>query len=311
MTDLTAEPDPRESVPSGRTGERDVIVVDQFSAYQRGCDFSEATIKRRRLTLRSLALFWAPKRYSELTTMEIEEWLGRFPSARTRAAYRSDVRMFYEWACDRDVFAVNPAAKVGKVRVPKSLPRPLGPEAQALLYSGNRKTRQMVALALLAGLRCGEIAVLCAEDVWLHHENAVVVVRDGKGGKDRSIPVSAELREALGRLPASGPLFPGQKGRRTLAPGTVSARISRHLRRHGIDGTPHQLRHSFGTAAAQNTGGDVVLVGGWMGHESAATTMGYIRLEAGRGRQFIENLYGGAAYSIGAVAALAPLLTAC
>lgn len=269
-------------------------VIEQFSAYQRGCGFSEATIKRRRLTLQALELHWAPKRWGDLTTMDIEAWLSTKTAARTRAAYRSDVRMFYEWAYDRELLGANPAAKIGKVKVPKSLPRPLGPEAQVLLTSGSRDTRRMVALALFAGLRCGEIAAVCAEDIWLHHDDAMLIVRDGKGAKDRSIPVSAELRDALGSLPPSGPLFPGKDGRRHLTPGTVSARISRHLRRNGIDATPHQLRHTFGTAAARRTGGDVVLTAEWMGHDSTNTTMGYIRLASGRGREFIEGLYGAA-----------------
>jgi integrase len=279
-------------IVSGSTSRGGGRVIEQFGAYQRGRGFSEATVKRRRLTLRALALYWAPRTWAELTTMEIEEWLSTYQAARTRAAYRSDVRMFYEWAHDRGLLEANPAAKVGKVKVPKSLPRPLGPEAQVLLTTGNRKTRQMVALALFAGLRCGEIAVLRAEDVWLHHEDAVLVVRDGKGAKDRTIPVSAELREALGNLPSSGPLFPGLRGRATLTPGTVSARISRHLRRHGIDATPHQLRHTFGTGVARRSGGDVVLTAEWMGHGSTNTTMGYIRLAGGRGREYIEGLYG-------------------
>lgn len=292
---------PERNEPEGRK------VIEQFSAYQRGCDFSEATIKRRRLTLRSLALYWAPKRFDELTTMDIEQWLATKTAARTRAAYRSDVRAFYTWAHDRQLLASNPAGNVGRVKVPKSLPRPLGPEAHALLYSGSRATRQMVALALFGGLRCGEIAVICAEDIWLHHEDGTLIVRNGKGHKDRSIPVSAELREALGSLPSSGPLFPGANGRATLTAGTVSARISRHLRRNGIDATPHQLRHTFGTAVARKTGGDVVLTAEWMGHGSTNTTMGYIRLAAGRGREFIEDLYGGAALSI----TWAALLVAC
>src|SRR6188508_1565318 len=101
------EPDATEA--GGGTGKR---VIDQFSAYQRGRGFSEATVKRRRLTLRALACHWAPKAWSELTTVEIEEWLGTYGAPRTRAAYRSDVRMFYEWATDRDLLEANPAAKV-------------------------------------------------------------------------------------------------------------------------------------------------------------------------------------------------------
>jgi site-specific recombinase XerD len=249
-------------------------------------------VKRRRLTLTSFERWLAPKTMADATTMDIEEWLNTKPAARTRHAYRSDLRVFYAWAVQRNVLEHDPAADTGQVKVPKALPRPLGPEAATLLLHGSLKTRQMVALALYAGLRCAEIAVLCAEDVWLH-DDPMVVVRDGKGRKDRSVPMSAELRDVLGRLPSSGPLFPGLHGRATVTSGTVSARIRRHLKRAGIDAVPHQLRHSFGTAVARASGGDVVLTGAWMGHGSPATTMGYIRLTAGRGREFIENLYGG------------------
>lgn len=223
--------------------------------------------------------------------MDLEEFLSTKPAARTRHAYRSDLRTFYAWAVKRDVLTVDPAAGLDSVKVPKALPRPLGDEARSLLLHGDRVTRQMVALGLFAGLRCAEIAGLCGEDVWMHGDECTIVVRDGKGGKDRSIPMSSELREVLGKVSSSGPLFPGKNGRRTVTPGTVSARIRRHLARAGIDATPHQLRHTFGTAVARRSGGDVVLTATWMGHGSTDTTMGYIRLTAGRGREFIEDLY--------------------
>lgn len=267
-------------------------VIEQFSAYQRGRGFSEATIKRRRLTLQALERFLAPKTWATATMMDLEEWLYTKPAARTRHAYRSDIRTFYAWAVKRDLLTADPSAGLDSIKVPKALPRPFGDEAATMLLHGPLKTRQMVALGLYAGLRCAEIAALCAEDVWLHQDEPVLVVRDGKGGKDRVVPISGELRAVLGSLPTSGPLFPGRDGRRPVTSGTVSARIRRHLARAGIDGTPHQLRHTFGTAVARNSGGDVVLTASWMGHGSTDTTMGYIRLTAGRGREHIENLHG-------------------
>lgn len=266
-------------------------MIEQFGRYQHGRGFSAATIKRRRLTLTSLQAFLAPKTLAEATTMDLEEFLASKPAARTRHAYRSDLRTFYTWAIKRDLLTTDPAAGLDSIKVPKALPRPLGDEARTLLFHGDRVTRQMVALGLFAGLRCAEIAALRGEDVWIHGDECSVIVRDGKGGKDRSIPMSSELRDVLGKVPSSGPLFPGRGGRRQVTPGTVSARIRRHLARAGIDATPHQLRHTFGTAVARRSGGDVVLTAAWMGHGSTDTTMGYIRLTAGRGREFIEHLF--------------------
>lgn len=79
----------------------------------------------------------------------------------------------------------------------------------------------MIALALFAGLRCHEIAGLQAEDVWLHGEPPMLVVRHGKGAKDRAIPMHPELVSLLRDIPASGPVFPGKAGP-TLRPYSVS-----------------------------------------------------------------------------------------
>lgn len=265
-------------------------VIDQFSRYQRGCGFSEATVRRRRGTLEALERFLAPTALADASTMDLEEWLFAKRSARTRHAYRSDLRTFYAWAVKRNLLANNPAEGLDSVKLPKALPRPLGPEAVTLLLHGSRKTRQMVALGLYAGMRCGEIAALAAEDVWLHADKPVVIIRNGKGGKDRMVPMSRELHELLVGIPTAGPIFPGRFG--AVRAATVSQRIRRHLAAAGITATPHQLRHTFGTAVARKSNGNVVLTGQLMGHESPTTTMGYIQLSDGRGREVIEGLYG-------------------
>lgn len=268
-------------------------VLDQFSRYQRGCGFSEATVRRRRGTLEALTRFLAPTELADATTMDLEEWLFSKRSARTRHAYRSDLRSFYAWAVKRRLLANNPAEGLDSIRLPKALPRPLGPEAVTLLQHGSRKTRQMVALGLYAGMRCGEIAALCAEDVWMHAELPVIIIRNGKGGKDRQVPMSAELHELLVGCPSAGPLFPGRFG--SVRAASVSQRIRRHLAAAGITATPHQLRHTFGTAVARKSNGNVLLTGHLMGHASPTTTMGYIQLSDTQGRDVVEGLYGGAA----------------
>jgi site-specific recombinase XerD len=266
-------------------------VLGRFAAYQRQRGFSERTVKRRETTVRSFARFLAPKGLAAAELLDIDQFLSTKPAARTRHAYRSDLRVFYAWAVKRNLFESNPAADVESVKIPKALPRPLGPEATDLLDHGRKQTRQMVALALYAGLRDAEIAALRAEDVWLHEKPPVVVVRDGKGGKDRVVPLHPAVIELLGQLPGEGPVFPGRQGA-TLRPATVSARIKRHLRASGVEARPHQLRHTFGTELARCSGGDVVLVAELMGHASTDTTMGYVRLATGRGAAEVHRLFG-------------------
>jgi integrase len=226
---------------------------------------------------------------------DIEQFLACKRAARTRHAYRSDLRVFYQWLVDKGLIVTSPAAKVAAVKVPKSLPRPLSvADAMGALLHGDRRVRRMVALALFCGMRCHEIAQLQAEDVWTHGDPPVVVVRHGKGNKDRTIPLHPIVRGLLLDLPASGPVFPGSSGP-TMRPASVGQAIKHHLEATGIVGTPHQLRHTFGTELARASGGDMVLTATLMGHESMTTTFGYVRLTAGRAGPVVASMFPPAA----------------
>lgn len=269
--------------------------ANQFAAHMRYRNLSKATIRRRLATLALFERYLAPKDLVVATRDDIETFLGTRSAARTKHAYRSDLRVFYQWLTDKGVLESSPAAKVATIRVPKSLPRPLDvAEVLGALTFGGRQVRRMIGLALFAGLRCHEIAQLHAEDIWLHGKPPMVVVRHGKGAKDRAIPMHPDLVSLLRDVPASGPVFPG-RNHPTMRPYSVSSAIARHLERAGIDGTPHQIRHVFGTELARQSGGDLLLTATLMGHESTATTMGYVRLTPGLAGAVVATMYGDAA----------------
>lgn len=251
------------------------VIMDQFSAYQRGRGFSRKTIDRRRGTLRSLCRFLDPKPLDRATTIDIEEWLNTFEMARTKHAYRSDVRVFFHWAVTRELLEVNPAALVDPIKVPKSLPRPIGDQVAAAFTVGTRRTRRMVALGLYAGMRNGEIAKLDAGDVALHHDPVLVTVRNGKGGRDRVIPAHPVLVDYLRDIPRSGPVFPNRHGD-AITSNSVWRAIHHQFGLVGLDATPHQLRHTFGTEFARMANGDLRTLAAVMGHESMNTTLGYV-----------------------------------
>jgi integrase/recombinase XerD len=264
-------------------------LTHQYAAYQRAGGLSDKTIGRRRTALEGLE-----RLVGDVTTATPED-VGRFlatkPSPKTKHAYRSDLVGFYDWAIDRGHMTSNPARSTKPVRVPKPMPRPLGPEAKVALMTGPRRTRQMVALGLYAGLRCAEIAAVDGSDLFLHLDPPMLHVRLGKGGKDRAIPMHPELVDLLRGAPASGPLFPGQRGRTHVSAGSVSALLSRHLKRCGIDATPHQLRHTFGTEMTKMARGNLVVVADAMGHSSMQTTRGYVGW-SGQAYDVIAAMYG-------------------
>lgn len=267
-------------------------MIESFASWQRMRGFSEATICRRRRTLTAFAKALAPRTYSEASLEDLERFLGSQASARTRHAYRSDLRVFYRWAFQRGLMAENPAALVEPVKVPRGLPRPLrAPDVAEAISVAPYPVRARLALGFYAGLRAGEIAKLRGEDI--DYTMETVTVRAGKGGKDRVVDMHRALRDILeGWAPRSGYLFPGHHGRDYVRPATISYSVSSYLASCGIDAVCHQLRHTFGSELTRVTAGDLVTVGKQMGHISPATTANYAGW-AGQGRTAVQSMYGG------------------
>ena len=62
------------------------------------------------------------------------------------------------------------------------------------------------------------------------------------------------------------------------------------MKRCGVAGRPHDLRHTFGTEAARASAGDAYRVAQVMRHSKVSTSMRYVRL-AGDGRDLIGRMY--------------------
>ncbi len=247
-----------------------MALVELFSAWQVGRAFSPNTIRRREVALRAFIKYIRPTTISEANTQLIEDWLATFPQPSTRRAYRSDLSAFYSWAHKRDLVAVNPAAKTDSIKVPKGLPRPVPSEhVPAIVACAPDETvRLIIALAAYAGLRRAEISRLHVDDVAFYPQ-PMLIVRAGKGAKDRTVPIADSLQVLL---------EPHRRGRYVpLSADRIGKLGAAHLRACGFDCTLHQLRHSFGTEMYRITK-DLKAVGKLMGHESTATTELYAAL---------------------------------
>jgi len=267
-------------------------MLKRYERYMDGRGLSARTIERYLGTVHGFAAFLDPLELVAAGPLDVEEWLTGFRNPKTRHAYRSDLNMFYRWAIRREGFALNPLDDVDPVRVPRTVPRPLPDDAIAVVLGvGELRTRRAVGLGMLAGLRNAEIAALDAADVSLAHRE--LVVRDGKGGKDRVVPIHPRLARLLDGIGVRGPVIVGRHGGPVM-PDTVGDIVRRHFRALGIVATPHQLRHSFGTEMTRAAGGNLVVVAKTMGHANIATTMGYAGWNP-EARPIIDGMWGGAA----------------
>lgn len=225
----------------------------------------------------------------EATDVQVTAWLARDPDRRVAISIASDLsklRAFYRWALLAGMRGDDPTAHIKAPRRPRSQPRPVTPEQfwRLIDQAHNRDLRAMLLLAGLAGLRVHEVAKFHGRD--LDTEAATITVV-GKGGHLAVLPAHPLIVEQAKVMPLSY-WFPSQRGRH-LERRTVWQRIRLHMIRCRVPGTPHCLRHFFGTELVSQ-GSDLRVVQELMRHSQLSTTAVYVGVADGRKRAAIETL---------------------
>jgi integrase/recombinase XerC len=203
-------------------------------------------------------------------------------AGRSMGRKASSVRAFYSDAVRRQLVEVNPALGISVPRPTQSLPRVLPARAISRALdemAGTDPTtlrdRALLELLYGCGLRVAEVAGLTCEAV----ANRTFIRIDGKGGKQRDVPVGEPARRAVtvylsrGRGRLAGPtageaLWVGVRG----AP--LDARGIRRVVAARLGTFPHALRHSFATHLLEG-GADLRAVQELLGHNELATTQIY------------------------------------
>jgi site-specific recombinase XerD len=146
------------------------------------------------------------------------------------------------------------------------------------------RNRALVELVYSAGLRAAEAVRLDLGDV--DFEQELVHVREGKGAKDRVVPLGEEAASWVARYLRDGrpalavgacdALFLSARGRR------LDTSTLRRLAPH-----PHRLRHAFATHLLEG-GADLRTIQELLGHSSLSTTQMYSHVDAKRLRRVYD-----------------------
>jgi len=217
----------------------------------------------------------------------VKSFLAQYTNRKPRTLYRyaQMLRVFMKWYGE-------PMEDL-KVKIPKSLP-PYTEDAEIeklFHVIENKKTHKgtivrdilLVELALKSGLRRGELANLAAKDV----HTDFLIVRNGKGGKDRviplSVPIALRLRQFIeGKKPGQN-IF-------GLKPATITMKIKAFARRAGLENLhAHTLRHKFATDLLER-GADVRSVQHLLGYGNLSTTQVYLSVTDKRLREAVDLL---------------------
>ena len=147
------------------------------------------------------------------------------------------------------------------------------------------KLRTVLMTLYSAGLRVGEATHLQPTDI---DSGAMSIrIRQGKGGRDRVVMLSAQLLATLRQywhLYRPGPwLFYGQSKERPIDPRTVQKAVKAAAQAAGIRKrvSPHTLRHSCATHLLES-GTSLRYIQELLGHRSLKTTQIYTQVRPGR-----------------------------
>ena len=166
---------------------------------------------------------------------------------------------------------------------PNKLPSVLNAsEVKALIKSSTLlKHRLLLSLCYGCGLRCGEVRHLRLGDIDI--ERQMLHVRQGKGGKDRILPLGDLLcRGIKSYLEAEQPqtfLFAGNTGEALSQRGAQWV-MSQAVKKAGIvkeDVSLHTLRHTYATHLLEQ-GINILTIKELLGHAHIDTTMIYLHL---------------------------------
>ncbi|HEY1546984.1 MAG TPA: tyrosine recombinase XerC [Kofleriaceae bacterium] len=248
-----------------------------------------------------------------LSAIDVRGWLAALfdhNGAATLSRKLSSVRAFCRFLVKRGAIAGNPAAAIRGPKKPKPLPRALDVDDAFRLVEAPRETGRtshrtlsageavrhdilrardnaLLELIYSTGLRVSEACALDLGDIDRgRYATPLVLVRRGKGGKSREVPLGdladkalvayEPLRKELGATTAA--LFVNARGKR-LTPRSVQRMVSRWAIAGGIHAraTPHVLRHSFATHLL-DADVDLRSIQELLGHASLSSTQIYTKV---------------------------------
>ena len=231
---------------------------------------------------------------TDLQPNHVREWVvdmrRRGLSPRSIARHLYALRSFWRYLLDIEAVSHDPLRRITAPKVPRRLPTYLNPvELQALLDAALRhpmaacafRNFAILSVLIFTGMRRSELLELRLGDV--DREAGVVLIRNGKGGRARSVPLVADAVQAvddwLEFRPECGHdyLFATTHGNRIHAT-RLQIIWKRVLRDSGITRpgvSLHTLRHSAATLLLQN-GVDLVSIQQILGHTRLDTTAVYL-----------------------------------
>ena len=280
----------------------------RFSAWLREKNYSATTIVSREVYLRFF-IEWCIdrgiKRPQDVTRPIIERYQrfifvyrkkdGQPLSTSSQHIRITPIRAWFKWLARQNFILYNPAADLELPRMEKRLPKHIltVKEAEEVLAVPDLETstgirdRAMLEVLYSTGMRRMELRHLKVHDI--DAERGTVMIRQGKGKKDRMIPIGEravawiekyrnDVRPELVTGADEGELFLSHLGE-AFAPNRLTQLVREYIAAADIGktGSCHLFRHTMATLMLEN-GADIRFIQAMLGHAELSTTQIYTQV---------------------------------
>lgn len=239
----------------------------------------------------------------ELKTEDVEDFFRYLKTERnnclnTLEAHRRRISAFYNHLKLKGVQNENIVDKIGKI---KTSPKPrvyLSEDEVIFLTVEMKKPLLQVFYKFLyfSGLRLGEALKLTLDDINLNKK--LIYVKQGKGGKNRTVPISEKLNKILKNyLENIRPELESKMFFATKRTGTLSDKYTRYVLRNTLINlgwkdkgiTAHSFRHSFASGLVKNKV-NLKVIQKLLGHYDITVTAIYLNADAEDMKKAVEEL---------------------
>lgn len=252
--------------------------IENFRFWMLSKRYSDSTIGTYIEALKSFLKFYDQKPVSEISNEDVIEYNNEFIlKNKLSASYQNQVvnaiKLFFRTVQDVKL-------NVELIHRPKSayvLPNVLSKEEVKRILEAhtNFKHRMMLSLIYACGLRRSELLNLTYNDI--NGERGLLIIKQGKGRKDRIAPLSEKmirlLQDYYNLYKPLVWLFEGQKTGEQYSAESLQSVLKQALRKAKISKpvSLHWLRHSYATHLLEG-GTDLRFIQELLGHKSSKTT---------------------------------------
>lgn len=272
-------------------GDEHKQALGRFKIYLRNRRYSDSTVKNYEKRIRDFLEFYHDKEIDLITNEDIqyynyERMIKKRVSYTLQNLFVTSLRLFLKTVSESKI----DIEKVERAKTSRKLPEVFSKKEieKILNNTQNLKHKTILLITYGCGLRRSEVGKLQIQDV--NSDRKLMLVRNAKGRKDRFVPLSEKLVEALRVYYKSYKpqkyLFETKPGR--PYPAETAYKVFKNaLRKSGNkkDVGIHTLRHSYATHLLEN-GTDLRYIQEILGHKSSKTTEIYTHVS----KQNISNI---------------------